>query len=53
MIELTQEQLVAYLRGELKMGKVSSPSEPDGIFYSMEEKRQILEWIYENSNSNE
>jgi hypothetical protein len=52
MIELTPEQLVAYLRDELHLGKVSSGYEPDGIFDSIEEKRQILESLYENRNSN-
>ena len=49
MIELSQEQLAAYLRGELEHGKVSSVYEPDGIFSSIEEKRQILEWLNEKN----
>lgn len=59
MIELTTEQLAAFLRGELHLGKVSSVYEPDGIFSSIEEKRKIISWLirkeldYENSNTNE
>lgn len=53
MLELTQEQLMAYLREELHLGKVSSMSEPDGIFYSEEEKRHVLERFYENRNRTE
>lgn len=49
MIELTPEQLVALLRDELHLGKVSSMSEPDGIFYSEEEKRHVLERINEKN----
>ena len=49
MIELSQEQLIAYLRGELHLGKVSSVYEPDGIFSSIEEKQRILEWLYEEN----
>jgi hypothetical protein len=52
MIELSQEQLIAYIRGELELGKVSSVYEPDGIFYSMEEKRQIIEWLNDEENRN-
>jgi hypothetical protein len=52
-MELSQEQLIALLRDELHLGKVSSVSEPDGIFYSMEEKRKIMEWIDEVRNRNE
>lgn len=51
MIELTTEQLIAYLRDELHLGQVSSVYEPDGIFCSLEEKQQILEWLY-NENRN-
>ena len=52
MIELSQEQLIAYLRGELHLGKVSSVYEPDGIFSSIEEKRQIIEWLNDEENRN-
>jgi hypothetical protein len=51
MLELTPEQLVALLRGELELGKVSSVYEPDGIFSSIEEKRQILEWLNEKNRN--
>jgi hypothetical protein len=50
MIELTPEQLAALLRGELELGKVSSVYEPDGIFSSIEEKRQIIEWLNNEEN---
>jgi hypothetical protein len=50
MIELTHEQLVAYLSDELELGKVSSVYEPDGIFSSIEEKRQIIEWLNNEEN---
>ena len=49
-MELTREQMVAYLRDELELGKVSSVYEPDGIFSSIEEKRQIIEWLYEKNS---
>lgn len=49
MLELTPEQFIAYLRDELHLGKVSSPSEPDGIFLSIEEKQKILEQINEEN----
>ena len=47
--ELTQEQLVALLRDELHLGKVSSVYEPDGIFSSIEEKKRILEYLNEKN----
>jgi len=49
-MELTPEQLFAYLRGELLEGRVASASEPDGIFYSVEEKKQIIEYFYEKNS---
>jgi hypothetical protein len=49
MIELTPEQLIAYLRDELHLGKVSSVYEPDGIFSSIEEKQKIMEWLNEEN----
>jgi hypothetical protein len=49
MIQLTQEQLVSLLRGDLEHGKVSSIYEPDGIFSSIEEKQRILEWLNEKN----
>lgn len=49
-INLTPEQLVAYLKGELLEGRVSSAENPDGIFYSVEEKKQIIEYFYEKNS---
>jgi hypothetical protein len=49
MIELSQEQLIAYLLDQLHLGKVSSMSEPDGIFSSIEEKQKIMEWLNEKN----
>ena len=49
MIELTNEQLIALLRNELHLGKVSSVYEPDGIFSSIEEKEKILEQLNEKN----
>jgi hypothetical protein len=49
MIELTPEQLIAYLRDELHLGKVSSVYEPDGIFSSIEEKQKIMESLNEEN----
>ena len=52
-INLTNEQLIALMRDELHLGKVSSVYNPDGIFSSIEEKQKILEWLDENRNSTE
>ena len=49
MIELSQEQLIAYLLDQLHLGKVSSVYEPDGIFSSIEEKQKIMEWLNEKN----
>jgi hypothetical protein len=49
MIELSPEQLIAYLRDELHLGKVSSVYEPDGIFSSIEEKQKIMELLNEEN----
>lgn len=49
-MELSQEQLIAYIRNELELGKVSSMSEPDGIFFSIEEKQKIMEWLNEKNS---
>jgi hypothetical protein len=49
MIELSPEQLIAYLRDELHLGKVSSVYEPDGIFSSIEEKQKIMESLNEEN----
>ena len=48
-VELTPEQLIALLRDELHLGKVSSSYEPDGIFSSIEEKQIILEYLNEKN----
>lgn len=50
MIELTPEQLILYLKDELHLGSVSSVYEPDGVFSSIEEKKQIIEYFYEKNN---
>ncbi len=44
-MHLTPEQLFAYLRGELLEGRIASAENPDGIFYSVEEKKQIIEYF--------
>lgn len=50
MIELTPEQLILYLKDELHLGNICSSENPDGIFSSIEEKKQILEYFYEKNN---
>lgn len=46
---LTPEQLFAYLKDELIEGKVASAENPDGIFYSVEEKKQIIGYFYDKN----
>lgn len=47
-IELTPEQLFAYLKDELIEGRVASAENPDGIYYSVEEKQKIVEYYEKN-----
>ena len=49
-MEITAEQLAAYLKGELELGQISSPYNPDGIFDSIEEKRKIIEYLQEKNS---
>jgi hypothetical protein len=49
-MELTPEQLEAYLKDELEMGEVSSAMNPDGIFESIEQKRNIIEYLQKKNN---
>jgi hypothetical protein len=49
-MELTPEQLEAYLKGELEEGSISSPYNPDGIFESIEEKRKIIEYLQKKNS---
>lgn len=49
MIELTPEQLFAYLAGTLIEGRVASAENPDGIYYSIEEKIKIIEHFDEKN----
>ncbi len=44
-MELTPDQLFAYLKGELLEGRIASAENPDGIFYSVEEKKQNIEYF--------
>lgn len=44
-IKLTPEQLFHHLAGDLMEQPVSSPAHPDGIFYSIEEKKEILKFL--------
>jgi hypothetical protein len=48
-MDLTPEQLFAYLANTLDEGKVSSAENPDGIFFSVEEKKQIIEYFDEKN----
>jgi hypothetical protein len=48
-MQLTPEQLFAYLANTLNEGKITSADNPDGIFYSIEEKKQIIEYFDEKN----
>jgi hypothetical protein len=47
--DLTNEQFIMFLRDELHLGSICSVYNPDGIFESIEEKQQLLEWLYEKN----
>ena len=48
-MQLTPEQLFAYLANTLAEGRICSAENPDGIFYSIEEKKQIIEYFDEKN----
>jgi len=48
-MQLTPDQLFAYLKGELLEGRIACAENPDGIFYSVEEKKQIIEYFDEKN----
>lgn len=49
-MQLTQEQLILYLKDELHLGNIACSEHPDGVFASIEEKKQIIEYFYEKNN---
>lgn len=51
-IEITTQHLFHHHAGDLEEQPVSSPINPDGIFYSIEEKREVLKFLgYQVSES--
>jgi len=48
-MQLTPEQLFAYLANTLDEGRIASAENPDGIFYSVEEKKKIIEYFDEKN----
>jgi hypothetical protein len=49
-MDLTPEQLAAYIKGELEEGAIASSVNPDGIFSSVDEKRKIIEYLREKNS---